>query len=465
MESRSNVLRAINPATGELVHEYPEHDDAEVEQRLAGARQGFKRWRDLPVEKRAQHMRQFAHELRAAKESLARLIVREMGKPITAARSEIEKSAACCEYFADHGPAMIAPQTRKSDADESYIRFDPMGPILAIMPWNFPVWQVVRFAAPNLMAGNVGVLKHAPSMPGTALTIEQLFAKAGFPAGVFTTLLLRNERARDVIEHPAIAGVTFTGSVKAGGIVASQAGAVRKKTVLELGGSDPFIVLADADIPTTAKLAAQARCINSGQSCIAAKRFIVDAPVAEAFTAAFVAAMRAMKVGDPMRDETQVGPLAREDLRQTLERQVQQTLDSGAKLLYGGERIEGPGFYYLPTVIAGVRPGMAAFDEETFGPVAAVTVAEDADHAIELANRSSYGLGSSIWTRNIDRAREMAGRIQAGCVFINELVQSDPRLPFGGIKDSGYGRELSELAMYEFVNVKSVVLRRSPTPR
>lgn len=456
------ALKAINPATEQVIGEYPEHTDAEVEKRLTAARAAAHHWRAVSRDDRADSLRRIAERLRAQSDSLSRLMVREMGKPIASAEAEVAKCAACCDYFADNAAMMLAPQHRPADADESYVRFDPLGVVLAIMPWNFPLWQVIRFAAPNLVAGNVGVLKHAPNVPGISLAIEKLFAEAGFPEGVFTSLLIGNERAQGVIEHPAVAAVTLTGSVQAGGIVAGQAGAVRKKTVLELGGSDPFIVLQDADIASAAKAAAQSRCLNSGQSCIAAKRFIVEESIADAFTQAMLAEMAAMKVGDPMDRATDIGPLARADLRDTLAEQVSDSIQAGANLLTGGDRVGDRGFFYAPTVLAEVTPGMRAFDEETFGPVAAIIRARDGRQAVELANRSHYGLGANIWTRDIDQAKSLAEQIDAGCVFINDFVKSDPALPFGGVKDSGYGRELADFGIREFMNVKTVVVKASP---
>jgi succinate-semialdehyde dehydrogenase/glutarate-semialdehyde dehydrogenase len=336
------------------------------------------------------------------------------------------------------------------------VRFEPLGPVLAVMPWNFPFWQVFRFAAPALAAGNVGLLKHASNVPGCALAIEEVFREAGFPDGAFATLLVRAAAVERVVTHPHVRAVTLTGSEAAGREIAAHAGRSLKKTVLELGGSDPFLVLADADPEWAASEAAKARCINSGQSCIAAKRFLVEEAIAEPFERALVAAMEGMRVGDPMDRATQVGPLAREDLLADLHSQVERSLDRGARLLTGGRRLERPGYYYAPTVLADVVPGMAAFDEETFGPVAAVTRCRDVDEAVALANRSSYGLAASVWTGDPARGRDLAPRLESGSVFVNEIVKSDPRLPFGGVKASGYGRELAEFGIREFVNVKTV---------
>jgi succinate-semialdehyde dehydrogenase / glutarate-semialdehyde dehydrogenase len=344
-------------------------------------------------------------------------------------------------------------------ASSSFVRYDPLGPILAIMPWNFPFWQVFRFAAPALMAGNVAVLKHAGNVPGCALAIEEVFRDAGFPAGGFVSLLVSSQRVPDLIRHGAIRAVTLTGSERAGEAVAAEAGKQLKKTVLELGGSDPFLVLADADVAAVARSAAEARTINTGQSCIAAKRFIVEEPVADHFEQVLTEQMASLKVGDPLDRDNQLGPLAREDLLDELHQQVIRTTEAGALLRTGGQRLPRKGYFYAPTVLGRVEPGMAAFDEETFGPVAAVVRARDRQHAVELANRSRYGLGASIWTADAAAGEAMAAEIEAGAVFINDIVKSDPRMPFGGIKRSGYGRELAEFGIREFVNIKSVWVR------
>jgi succinate-semialdehyde dehydrogenase/glutarate-semialdehyde dehydrogenase len=449
-------MRLINPATEEVIGDVPEHDEAEVERRLRRADEAFRQWRTTPMAERRRLMHGAARVLRERAGEFARGMTEEMGKPVVAAEQEVEKCATCCDYFADHAEGMLAAREVGSDAQRSYVRFDPIGAVLAIMPWNFPFWQVVRFAAPALMAGNVGVLKHAPNVPGCALALERVFAEAGFPEGAFTPLLLPNERAEGVIRHPAIRAVTLTGSGRAGRAVAAAAGSELKKTVLELGGSDPFVVLRDADVDAVAREAAKARCINSGQSCIAAKRFIVEEPVAGRFERAMSDAMAAVRVGDPTDRATEVGPLARLDLLEELDRQVRASVAAGARVLTGGRRAELKGYYYPPTVLAGVRPGMPAFDEETFGPVAAVIRASDADEAVRLANASNYGLGASLWTNDLARAEGLAADVEAGCVFVNGIVKSDPRLPFGGIKQSGYGRELSAFGIHEFVNVKTV---------
>jgi succinate-semialdehyde dehydrogenase/glutarate-semialdehyde dehydrogenase len=368
----------------------------------------------------------------------------------------VEKCASCCDFYAEHAEAFLAEQPRKTDASKSYVRFDPLGPVLAIMPWNFPYWQVFRFAAPALMAGNAGILKHASNVPRCALAIEKVFREAGFPEGLFATALIESPPVAGLIADPRIVAVTLTGSERAGSAVAAQAGHALKKTVLELGGSDPFMVLADADLATAAKAAADARLVNSGQSCIAAKRFIVVEAVADRFLDRFADELRSRRMGDPIARETQVGPQARRDLRDSLHRQVEESVERGAKLLLGGQIPPGPGAYYPPTLLAGVDKGMPAFDEETFGPVAAVVRAKDESDAVRLANDSAFGLGASLWTQDRVRAQRLAAQIEAGAIFVNGVVKSDPRLPFGGIKRSGYGRELSEYGIREFVNIKSV---------
>jgi succinate-semialdehyde dehydrogenase/glutarate-semialdehyde dehydrogenase len=449
-------MRSINPATGEVLRDYPDHTPAEVTARIQQADLAFAHWRTTTFPHRAKLMHEAAAVLRHRKADLARLMTLEMGKPIASAEAEVEKCALTCDFFADHAANFLATQTVASDGQLSQVRYQPLGVILAVMPWNFPLWQVFRFAAPGLMAGNVGLLKHASNVPGTALAIEEILAEAGFLKGCFTALLIPGKEVESLLDNPIIKAATLTGSEPAGIAIASAAGRNLKKVVLELGGSDPFIVLADAPIPATAKAAADARCINSGQSCIAAKRFIVEESIADAFEREMAAAMQALKVGDPLDRANQVGPLARPDLVDTLEDQVKRSLAAGARLLAGGQRITGKGNFYRPTALANVRPGMAAFDEETFGPVAAITRARDADHAVELANQSTFGLGASLWTSDLARGSELADRIEAGAVFINGAVKSDPRLPFGGIKRSGFGRELSEAGIREFVNIKTV---------
>ncbi|HEY8749746.1 MAG TPA: NAD-dependent succinate-semialdehyde dehydrogenase [Tepidisphaeraceae bacterium] len=448
-------MNAINPATEELISTHAEHTPSQVNDLLDQATRARQPWRQTPLDKRTGLLRQAARILRRDAARFANLITSEMGKPIAQAEAEVEKCAAGCDHFADNAASYLANELIKTDADQSYVQYDPLGAVLAIMPWNFPFWQVFRFAAPALAAGNVGILKHAPNVPGCSLAIERIFRDAGFPPGVFTSLLIDTPLVESIIQNPIISAVTLTGSSRAGKAVALQSGHVLKKVVLELGGSDPFIVLSDADIPSTAKAAAAARTQNAGQSCIAAKRFIIVGDP-EPFTTAFAAAMSALKVGNPMDRSTDIGPLARRDLLDNLESQVQRSIAAGARPITGGHPLTGKGFFYPPTVLSDVRPGMPAFDEETFGPVAAVIQAKDIDHAIELANQSPYGLGASIWTNDIPLAQRLASRIDSGSVFINGPVKSDPRLPFGGIKQSGHGRELARHGIQEFVNVKTV---------
>ncbi len=451
-----SVFQSINPATGELVATFEGHTPEQVDAALDAAAAAFRSWRRTTFEERARLLRAAAGYLRAEKERFARLITLEMGKPIRQARAEIEKCAWNCDYYAEHGAEFLADRPTPSDAQESLVVFDPLGVVLAIMPWNFPFWQVFRFAAPALMAGNTAVLKHAANVPQCALAIEEVFRAAGFPDGCFRTLLLPSSEVQAVIEDPRVAAVTLTGSDTAGSRVAEASGRVLKKAVLELGGSDPFIVLADADLDAAARVAAMARNQNTGQSCIAAKRFIVVDDVFEPFVERFVAEVARLRVGDPFEEETDVGPLARADLRADLERQVAESVAMGATVLVGGYRLERPGYFYAPTILSHVTPEMPAFREETFGPVAAIVRARDTEEAIALANQSVYGLGASIWTRDLGSARRLVREIEAGSVFVNGMVASDPRLPFGGVKRSGYGRELGEWGIREFVNVKTV---------
>ena len=449
-------MRSVNPATGETLREYAEHDEAAVGRMLEVASAAAASWRTTPLAERATFLRRLASSLRARQTECARLMTLEMGKPIAAAEAEVEKCAWVCEYYAEHGPRHLAPEPVATDAARSLVRYEPLGVVLAVMPWNFPFWQLFRCAVPALLAGNPVVLKHASNVPGSALAIAEVFRRAGAPEGVFTALLVPAAMVRRLIEDPAIAAVSITGSEPAGVAVAEAAGRAIKKSVLELGGSDPFIVLADADPLRAASAAVGARTVNNGQSCIAAKRFIVERAVAERFETAFVEGMRALTMGDPMDRAIAIGPLARADLRRELHDQVERSVRAGATLALGGTIPAGPGFFYPPTVLTAVEPGMAAFDEETFGPLAAVTRARDVAHAIRLANASRLGLGASLWTADVTRGEGLAAEIEAGAVFVNGVVKSDPRLPFGGIKRSGYGRELAWHGLREFVNVKTV---------
>jgi succinate-semialdehyde dehydrogenase/glutarate-semialdehyde dehydrogenase len=458
------AIETVNPATGEILARHTVHDRAHVEAALDTARGSFASWRDTTFEERAQHFRRLAAHLRTHKHKIARIATLEMGKPIAEAEAEVEKCAWNCEFYAERAAAFLADELVATSATESYVAFRPLGLVLAIMPWNFPFWQVFRFAAPALMAGNVAVLKHAANVSACALEIEGAFHASGFPAGAFTTLLVAGRDMDSIVADPRIAAVTLTGSEAAGSAVAATAGRNLKKTVLELGGSDAFIILADADVESAARTAVKARFQNTGQSCIAAKRFIVEDAVHDAFLSAFVRHTRELRVGDPLDETTQIGPLARTDLRDALHRQVQRSLEMGAKIELGGAPLDRPGFYYAPTIVADVTEAMPMFREETFGPAAAVIHARDAGHAVALANDSDYGLGGNLWTRDIERGRRVAADLQSGSVFINGMTMSDPRLPFGGVKKSGYGRELSSFGIREFVNIQTVWVGPAKTP-
>jgi len=449
-------IQTINPTTGEVLETFEPYSEQQVNQALDQARQAFLYWRTLSFAERGKYLHSVASHLRDRKTELARIAVLEMGKSITEAEAEVEKCAWNCDFFAENAESFLRDEKVASNASESYVAFRPLGVVLAIMPWNFPYWQVFRFAAPALMAGNTTVLKHASNVSRVALEIERIFQEAGLPQGVLRTVLVPGSETGRLIEDSRIAAVTLTGSEAAGVEVAATSGHVLKKTVLELGGSDPFIVLEDADLDEAAQVAVTARFQNNGQSCIAAKRFIVVDSVAEAFEQKFVANTARLKVGDPLEYDTRIGPLARKDLQETLDQQVQQSIRQGAKVLIGGKAREGKGNFYEPTILTNVTPQMSVFTDETFGPVAAVIRARDTEHALELANDSKFGLSSNLWTRNIEQARELTARIEAGGVFINGMTASDPRLPFGGVKRSGYGRELSSFGIREFVNVQTV---------
>jgi len=450
------VLKSIDPATGRELAAFPEADEPTIETALAKAWDARHGWRDAGVGIRASLMRSVAGVLRADRSRYAALLTSEMGKPIVEAEAEVEKCAWTAAWFAENAEGLLADEPIESTGTESYVRFQPLGVILAVMPWNFPFWQAFRAGLPALSAGNVMLLKHSSNVPQAALAIEEVFREAGMPEGVFQTLLIGSAAVERIIADHRIAGVTLTGSEKAGSLVAESAGKALKKTVVELGGSDPFIVLADADINTAATVACRARNQNNGQSCIAAKRFIVEESVADEFEQRFTAAVAALKVGNPMDRANQVGPLARGDLVDELERQVNESVRLGARAVVGGRRIAGDGYYFEPTVLTNVRPGMPAYHEETFGPVAAVIRVKDAEDALSVANDTDFGLGSNLWTANVERGKELAERIEAGLVFINGMVASDARLPFGGVKRSGYGRELSEYGIKEFTNIQTV---------
>lgn len=450
------MIEVINPATGAAIATYYTHTPAQVEARLAQAAAAQRSWAERPLTERCAALVRLAAILRAGRDTYARLIVNEMGKPLVEAEAEIEKSALTCEFYAERAPGFLADTPVVSAAADSRVVYDPLGVVLAVMPWNYPFWQFVRFAAPALAAGNGAILKHASNVPGCALALEQAFAEAGLPTGLVATLLIGARDVAGVLADPRIAAVTLTGSTAVGQQVASQAGALMKKQVLELGGSDPFIVLADADVALAAQTAVKARFGNAGQSCISAKRFIVAEAVADAFTEAFATAAASLRLGDPLDRATQIGPLARAGLREDLQRQVTLSLAEGARLVLGGTPLPGPGFFYPPTVLDQVTPEMTVAREETFGPVAAIIRVADEDEAIRVANASEFGLGAALWTRDLVKAQRLARRLEAGAVFINALVASDPRVPFGGIKQSGYGRELGEWGIREFTNVKTV---------
>jgi succinate-semialdehyde dehydrogenase/glutarate-semialdehyde dehydrogenase len=450
-------LIAQNPADGRILAIYEETPREAAEGAIAYAHDAHLQWKRTPFAHRADLMRRAGGILRARARELGEIMTREMGKPIRGGVAEAEKCAWVCEYYAEHAEAFLADQEVGTDASRSFVTFQPLGVILAVMPWNFPFWQVFRFAAPGLMAGNAGLLKHASNVPGCALAIEEIFREAGFPEGLFRTLLVPGSRVDALIEHPLVRGVTLTGSTPAGRAVARKAGEMLKKTVLELGGSDPYVILADADLDAAAATCATARLVNSGQSCIAAKRFIVVQAVREAFERRFVAAMAAAKMGDPMEEDTVVGPQARVDLRDELHDQVTRSIAAGARCLLGGTVPAGPGAYYPPTILTDVRAGMPAYHEELFGPVASVIPVTDQAEALRVANDTAFGLGAAVFTRDTERGTRLAREeLEAGACFVNAFVRSDPRLPFGGVKESGYGRELSPYGILEFVNIKTV---------
>jgi succinate-semialdehyde dehydrogenase/glutarate-semialdehyde dehydrogenase len=449
-------MQSINPATEEILKSFEPNSQKQIDTALQDAAEMFRHWRKTAFAERASLMQRAATYLRQHGSSLAGLITAEMGKPIAEAEAEVAKCAWNCDFYAENAQRFLQDEARESTATESYIQYTPLGVILAVMPWNFPFWQVFRFAAPTLMAGNTAILKHASNVPQCAIAIEEVFHAAGFPKGVFQTLLVPGAAVSSLIEAPQIAAVTLTGSEAAGGSVAACAGRAFKKTVLELGGSDPFIVLEDADLEAAARMGVRARYQNAGQSCIAAKRFIIVDSVWKEYQERFLSEVRSLKVGDPMDRDTRIGPLARHDLMDDLDRQVRESVAQGARVLVGGRRNGGRGYFYQPTVLSEVPPDAAAAREEVFGPVAALMRVSDAEEAIRVANSSPYGLGSNIWTSDLARARRMAREIEAGQVFINGMVLSDPRLPFGGVKRSGYGRELSEFGIREFVNIQTV---------
>jgi len=449
------AIESLNPATGELMKSYTEWSDEQVAQTIDAVHQTYLEWRTTTFAQRKELMLKAANVLRTRKDEFALMMAREMGKPVTEGAGEIEKCALVCEYYAENAEQMLADEPLESDAGKSYVAFRPQGIVLAVMPWNFPFWQVFRFAAPALMAGNAGVLKHASNVPACALAIEEVFAEAGFPENLFRTLVIGSSKVDKVIENPLVVATTLTGSEIAGSKVAQKSGEMLKKSVMELGGSDPFVVLEDADIEEAATIGVKARCINSGQSCIAAKRFIVVDAVYDAFLEKFKAGMKALKVGDPTEVQTQIGPQAREDLMLELHEQVQASVKRGARIELGGEPC-GKGAFYPPTILAGVEKGMPAYAEEFFGPVAIFIRVKDEDEALYVANDTPFGLGGCVWTADSARGEAFAARIHAGAVFVNGMVKSDPRLPFGGVGISGFGRELSHYGIKEFVNIQTV---------
>lgn len=450
------MIHSVNPTTGQTIERFDLHSPEQVDAALDQAARAQASWRKVPIGERVKLLSAMARELRAGKDKFATMITQEMGKPITEALGEIEKCAVTCDFYAEMAPEFLADETIESNASHSGVVFDPLGVVLAIMPWNYPFWQFFRFAAPALAAGNGAILKHANNVPRCAVEIEALMLRAGCPDGLMRTLLIEARDVAPIIADDRIAAVTLTGSTQVGQIVASQAGAALKKQVLELGGSDPFIILADADLEAAAATAVKGRFINVGQSCVNAKRFIVEESVADRFVELFKQGIAALKVGDPMDPETQIGPMARHNLRDELHDQVVRSVNGGAEAAYGAEMLDGAGCYYAPTLLDNVTPDHVAFREELFGPVASVIRCRDAEHAVALANDSEFGLGATIWTRDVAKARDMARAVDSGAVFINGLVASDARLPFGGIKKSGYGRELGSYGIREFTNIKTI---------
>ena len=453
------AIASINPATGETLKTFEPLTDQQLDQKLERAAQTFRRYRRLSIADREPLMRRAAEILGRDKDRFARMMTIEMGKPIRAAVQEVEKCASVCRYYADHAKEHLLDRLVETTASKSYVHFQPLGPVLAVMPWNFPFWQVFRFAAPALMAGNVGLLKHASNVPQCAVAIEEIFQRAGFPSGAFQSLLIGSDAVQRVLEDPRVAAATLTGSEPAGRSVAAICGKQIKKTVLELGGSDPFIVMPSANVEEAANTAVKARTINNGQSCIAAKRFIVVDDVYDQFTERFVASMKSLRVGDPSNEDVDIGPLATPQIMADLEKQVDSFVASGAVVLTGGKRLARPGNYFEPTILTDISPDAPAYCEEVFGPVALLFRVSNIDEAIRLANSTDFGLGSAAWTSDENEIKLFIEELESGVVFINGMVASDPRLPFGGIKNSGYGRELGEFGIQEFVNVKTVWIK------
>lgn len=454
------MIQSINPANNQVIKTYQEISDVELSEVLSKMQTAFEDWKTKSFDYRASLMKTAGEILRSKREEFSKLMTLEMGKPIVQSRAEIDKCAWVCDYYAENGEKFLKDEIIQTDASKSFVTYQPLGVVLAVMPWNFPFWQVFRFAAPTLMAGNVGLLKHASNVSGCSLAIEEIFSEAGFPEFVFKSVIISSSRVKDIIANPIVQAVSLTGSVPAGKSVASVAGSNIKKTVLELGGSDPYVVLEDADLIETVQTCVTSRLINGGQSCIAAKRFIVVEKVYDKFIELYVDFMKQKKMGDPSDESNDIGPQASVKLRDELHDQVLRSINSGAKLLLGGFIPELDGAYYPPTVLADVTPGIPAFDEELFGPVAAIIKAQDEDDAIALANKSVFGLGAAVFTKDIAKGEKIAReKLNSGSCFVNQFVRSDPRLPFGGIKESGYGRELSVFGIREFVNIKTVVIK------
>ena len=450
------MIASINPATGETLRTFDALSDGQVDHTLARAQAAYRTYRHTALADRARWLTAAAEILEQEKDRLGRIMTLEMGKTLASARAEAAKCATACRYYAEHGAALLADEPVQIDGGRAYLKFQSIGPILAVMPWNFPFWQVFRFAAPALMAGNVGLLKHASNVPQCALEIESIIRRAGFPADVFQTLLIESTGVARVIDDPRVKAASLTGSEPAGAQVAAQAGKQLKKVVLELGGSDPFIVMPSADLDRAIRTAVEARTLNNGQSCIAAKRFLVDASIYNEFRQRFVDTMKSLRIGDPMDESTQLGPLATPGILDGLDQQVQASVKAGARLLTGGRRIDRPGNFYAPTVLADVPINSAAYSQELFGPVAAIFLVGNIEEAIEIANATDFGLGASVWTNDLGEQQRFIDEIESGMVFVNTMVASDARLPFGGVKRSGFGRELSAYGIREFVNVKTV---------
>lgn len=453
-------MYAINPATEERLREYTNHTDEQVDNAIINAQKAFTKWKEMSYSNRSVLMKKAAKVLRDEQNEFARVMTDEMGKPLKDSKAEIEKCAWVCDYYAENTEEFLKNELIETDASKSYVSFQPIGIVLAIMPWNYPFWQIFRFAAPGLMAGNAAIMKHAPNVPGCAEAIASVFVKAGFPEGLFTNLFMTNEQVSEVIKNEHVKAITLTGSTRAGKAVAEQAGAVLKKCVLELGGSDPYIILDDADLDLAIKTTVASRLKNNGQSCISAKRFIVTESNKDQFEVKLVKEMKSYKYGDPLDDSTDLGPLVGKKYRDQLHDQVNRSIDAGADCILGGEIPDIKGYYYPPTILTNVKKGMPAYEEELFGPVASVIVVKNEDEALSVANDTSYGLGGAIFSKDVDRAEKLASsKLDAGSCFVNAMVQSDPRLPFGGINESGFGRELSQYGIKEFVNIKTVYIR------